>query len=93
MEPLRGSTKVQANIIRPDSLTISLTLSSSEASALITLLTEGYDWYSVDHNWNPLVMILTSFTNKAVIAPASGSTYPFAAIPKLVESTDPAKSA
>lgn len=68
---------MEVSIITPDTLTVSLTLSSSEAAALLTLLTEGYDWTLVGHNWNPLVMVLSSFTEKAVLTLGTGSPYPF----------------
>ena len=66
-----------ANIKRPETLDITLTLSESEASVLITLLTEGYDWLPLDHDWFPLVLILSSFTRKTELVMGTGSPYPF----------------
>lgn len=58
---------MKAHIIRKDSLQVELTLSPSEASALCTLLDCGYDWAVLGHDWDPLIVILASFTDEQVL--------------------------
>lgn len=83
---------MQVSIKRPDTLEVTLTLSPSEASALLTLLTGGYDWLTLDHNWNPLVMILAPFVERAVIGQCLGGPYPFGTIEQRDPLSQPSES-